>query len=116
MKKTEMTQLSYQELTKAPNLLYMAVMEHMKDLVTKHNQGLFHEITAKPESLKVALEANITEIMTAAPALRKALIVSAPKPHPTTPRRRYVGLVWDTKERTVLLCQITFVLPEGGES
>ncbi|WP_428663420.1 hypothetical protein [Runella sp.] len=93
----------------------MAVMEHMKDLVAKHNQGQFHEITEKPESLKTALETNIAEVMNAAPELRKALLISTPKPHPTTPRRRYVGLIWDTKERTVLLCQITYVLPEGGE-
>lgn len=116
MNKTTMPQLSYQELTKAPNMLYMAIMEHMKDLVAKHNQGLFHEITSKPEALKTALEANIAEVMSTAPALQKALLVSAPKPHPTTPRRRYVSLIWDNKERTVLLCQITYVLPEGGES
>lgn len=113
--KTETTQLSYQELTKAPNLLYMAMMEYMKELVTKHRQGLFHEITAKPEGLKTALEAEINDLLSTAPELRKALTVSAPKAHPTTPRRRYVNLIWDTKERTVILCQITYVMPEGGE-
>lgn len=115
MTKTETAQLSYQELTKAPNLLYMAVMEYMKHLVKTHNEGENRAITQKPDQLKSWIEITIAELLRMVPEMQNELKVSALPAHPATPRRRYVGLVWDSKDRTVLLCQITYVMQEGGE-
>lgn len=107
-----MNRISYEALGKAPNMLYHAVMEYMKTLVEYNQQ----RETATPEQLKKAIEREIALVIDQAPDLRKQLSVSTPKPHPTTPERQYVNLIWTTQEKVVLLAQITCVLEEGGEN
>jgi epoxyqueuosine reductase QueG len=103
------TQLSYQELTKAPNLIYHAVMDYMSRLAA-HNTG--QEATA--EELKTTIVREMNLVLSDAPALRKPLTVTIPKAHPTTPERRYVNLVWDNGEKVVVLATITCV-EKGGK-
>lgn len=111
MTKTMTTQLSYRELTKAPNLLYMAIMEYMKDLVAKHKMGVFLELTENPTDLSKAIQININELMSGAPHLKKALLVLTP----WSPQGRLVNLIWNSSEGAVLLCQITYTFQKGGE-
>lgn len=100
-----MNRISYEALGKAPNLLYYAVMDYMKTLA-EYNQD---RETKTPEQLKKAIEREIALVIDQAPDLRKQLSVSVPKPHPTTPQRQYVNLIWTMQEKVVLLAQITCI-------
>jgi hypothetical protein len=102
------TQLSYQELTKAPNLIYHAVMDYMKTLAQYHPKESAMDI-------KKAIEYEMSVVLSDAPALRKQLSVTVPKAHPTTPERRYVNLVWDNGEKVVVLAHIACV-EKGGDA
>lgn len=101
--------LTYEQQTKAPNLLYHSVMTLMQEVSSVSASGLTVENLAKC----IAQEADI--VMIDAPALRKQLKITTPEAHPRTPNRRYINLIWDNEDRVIQLAQITCVEEKGGD-
>lgn len=108
-------QLSYEPLGKTPNLIFEGAMAGMQEAVSYFNQGLLPTVNT-PDGLKSVLDSGISVLCQDNTELRKTIKVTAPKPHPTTPNRRFINLIWDNHERVVVLAQITCVTQEGGES
>ncbi|WP_028665920.1 hypothetical protein [Runella zeae] len=100
---------TYEALSKAPNLIFHAIMESMAHICNAPAGG-FETVEQIQDEVKATVRILLSEN-----DLKKQLSVTAPQAHPTTPNRRFVNLIWDNKERITVLAQIMCVSQEGGE-
>ena len=100
---------TYQALSKAPNLIFPAIMESMADICNAP-AGVFETVEQVQDQVKATVRLLLSDS-----DLKKQLSVTAPQAHPTTPNRRFVNLIWDNNERITVLAQIMCVSQEGGE-
>lgn len=93
---------TFQQFEKAPNLLYMAVIDSVKNLA----KGDFGAFESPAEAMK-KIHHNINTLLPPGERLHKELKLTGPQQNPKMPNLHYINVIWDTKEKAVLLCQLT---------